>query len=260
MRTTLNKYDLGLFLKTGIVVLTFMAVVFSGMKYLPQAVTVTNHTNSTKIPIQSVETDKKVVSLTFDINSTSEDLDSILNILEKHNVKASFFVTGKWLDENYQDITNIIDGGHDIGNHSDNHRHMDLLSKKECEEEIMNLHNKVKDITGIEMTLYRPPYGDFNNTLIHTAEEQGYSVIKWDIDSLDWKDYSVNNIIKQTSQNINLRNGSIILFHSDTKYTAKALEEVVFNLLEKGYQIAPVSELIYKEDYTIDMAGRQYQN
>lgn len=260
MNTSINKTDLGLFLKTGIVVLSTMAIIFSSIRYLPEVVTVTNHTNSTKIPINSVETNKKLISLTFDVDGSDEDLSKILNILEKYNIKATFFITGKWLDSSNEQVNNIIGKGHDIGNHSNNHKHMDLLSKEECRKEIISLHNKVKDVTGIQMTLFRPPYGDFNNTVIHTAKELGYETIKGDIDSLDWKDYSKEEIIKKTTEKDHLKNGSIILFHTGTKFTAESLEEVIIGLEYLGYNFLPVSELIYTEDYEIDMMGRQYRN
>ena len=244
MNISINKDDLGLFFKTGIVVLSVIAVIFSSTRYLPRAVTVTNHTNSTKVPINSVDTDKKLVSLTFDIDNDDGDLMKILDILDNHNVKATFFITGKWLDNNYEQLNKIIAGGHDIGNHSNNHKHMDLLSEKECREEISSLHNKVKKSTGIDMTLFRSPYGDYNNTVIHTAKELGYETIKGDIDSLDWKDYSKEDIIRKATDNKTLKNGSILLFHTGAKFTADSLDEVIIGLKYLGYDLIPISELI----------------
>lgn len=255
----INEADFGLFLKTGIVVLTLMAIIFSGVKYIPKAITVSNHTNSKKFPICSVETSEKQVALTFDIDRVGGDLEVILDILNNNNVKATFFVTGKWLESNSEGLIKIVDQGHSIGNHSNNHKHMDLLSLKECQEEILCVHNLVKEITGIKMNLFRPPYGDFNNTIIHTAKEIGYETVNWNIDSMDWKDYGIGDIIKQTVANEELSNGSIIVFRSGTKYTSKALEEVIISLQEKGYELISLDELIYSSDYVIDLTGRQYR-
>lgn len=257
MKIIVNEADLGLFLKTGIVVLSFVAILFSGIKYIPTAVTVSNHTNSKKFPINSVETSEKVVALTFDIDSVDGHLDAILDILNNKNVKATFFITGKWIDSNPDGLIKLVNEGHTIGNHSNNHKYMELLSLKECEEEILYVHNRVKEITGIEMTLFRPPYGHFDNTIIHTAKELGYETINWDIDSQDWKDYGVGDVIKQTVDNKDLKKGSIILFHTGTKYTSKALEQIIVSLHEKEYKLQPLSELIHQEDYVIDVTGRQ---
>lgn len=259
MECKISKADISLFLKTGIFVLSFIAILFSTVKYIPKAITVSNHTNSKKFPICSVETSEAKVALTFDIDSSGKDLDLILDILSKNNVKATFFVTGKWIESNRDGIIRIVSSGHDIGNHSYSHKNMDLLDEEECMKEILYVHNLVKDITNVEMKLFRPPYGDFNNTILHTAKDLGYETIRWDIDSMDWKDYGIRDIINQTANNKDLRNGSIIVFKLGTKYTAEALDEVIESLKDKGYNLVGVNDLIYPNDYIIDVTGRQYR-
>lgn len=110
------------------------------------------------------------------------------------------------------------------------------------------------------MELFRPPYGDYDNEVIQNAQKCGYYTIQWDVDSLDWKDYGVENIIKTVTQHKQLKNGSIILMHNGAKYTAQALPQVIKELKAQGYEIVPVSELIYKEDYHMDVTGRQIRN
>ncbi|NLJ89571.1 MAG: polysaccharide deacetylase family protein [Clostridiales bacterium] len=259
MECKISKADISLFLKTGIFVLSFIAILFSTVKYIPKAITVSNHTNSKKFPICSVETSEAKVALTFDIDSSGKDLDLILDILSKNNVKATFFVTGKWIESNRDGIIRIVSSGHDIGNHSYSHKNMDLLDEEECMKEILYVHNLVKDITNVEMKLFRPPYGDFNNTIIHIAKDLGYETIRWDIDSMDWKDYGIRDLINQTANNKDLRNGSIIVFKLGTKYTAEALDEVIESLKDKGYNLVGVNDLIYPNDYIIDVTGRQYR-
>ena len=259
MECKISKADISLFLKTGIFVLSFIAILFSTVKYIPKAITVSNHTNSKKFPICSVETSEAKVALTFDIDSSGKDLDLILDILSENNVKATFFVTGKWIESNRDGIIRIVSSGHDIGNHSYSHKNMDLLDEEECMKEILYVHNLVKDITNVEMKLFRPPYGDFNNTILHTAKDLGYETIRWDIDSMDWKDYGIRDIINQTANNKDLRNGSIIVFKLGTKYTAEALDEVIESLKDKGYNLVGVNDLIYPNDYIIDVTGRQYR-
>ena len=110
------------------------------------------------------------------------------------------------------------------------------------------------------MCFFRPPYGDYNNLLIQTATECGYLSIQWDIDSLDWKDYGVQSIIDRTALNPELSNGSIILMHNGAKYTKDALERVITGLQDKGYEIVPISQLIYTGKYHMDNTGRQFKD
>ena len=110
------------------------------------------------------------------------------------------------------------------------------------------------------MDLIRPPYGDYDNEVITNATSCGYYSIEWDVDSLDWKDYGVDSIIKTVCEHKNLQNGSIILMHNGAKYTAEALPKVIEGLLSQGYKIVPISELIYKENYHLDVTGRQIQD
>ena len=93
-------------------------------------------------------------------------------------------MTGGWVEAYPDDVKAIAKGGHELGNHSENHKQMSTLSADQCKEEIMKVHEKVKKITGIEMSVFRPPYGDYNDTLITTADECGYNAIQWDVDTL----------------------------------------------------------------------------
>lgn len=168
-------------------------------------------------------------------------------------------MTGGWVEKYPEDVKAIAAAGHDLGNHSENHKHMSQLSKEECKEEILKVHNKVKELTGVEMSLFRPPYGDYNNTLIEATDELGYNCIQWDVDSLDWKDYGVKSIIDTVVDNKHLGNGSIILCHNGAKFTKDALENMIAGLEDKGYKIVPISQLIYTDDYYMDHEGRQFE-
>ena len=110
------------------------------------------------------------------------------------------------------------------------------------------------------MNLFRPPSGDYNNLVITTARECGYYPIQWDVDSLDWKDYGTDSIVSTVCEHKYLGNGSIILLHNGSTYTAQALEAVIQGLQARGYTLVPVSELIYTEDYHMDAEGRQIPN
>ena len=225
-----------------------------------KTVTVSNTVGGKELPIYSVETDEKKVALSFDAAWGNEDTQQILDTLEKYNVKVTFFMTGGWVEKYPEDVEKICKAGHDLGNHSENHKNMSQLSNEECQSELLKVHEKVKTLTSAEMNLFRPPYGDYDNEVIKNAKACGYYTIQWDVDSLDWKDYGVDSIIKTVTEHKSLRNGSIILMHNGAKYTAEALPKVIEKLQEMGYEIVPISELIYRDDYHLDVTGRQIKN
>ncbi len=162
-----------------------------------------------------------------------------------------------WVDKYPEDVKKMIAAGHDIGNHSSTHPHMSKLSEDGIQKELMDAHDVVKELTGYEMDLFRPPFGDYNERLVETAEECGYYTIQWDVDSLDWKEYGVDHEIKTVLQHKALGNGTIILFHNDAKYTPEALPGILKGLREQGYEIVPISEIIIRDDYYMDHTGRQ---
>ena len=108
-------------------------------------------------------------------------------------------MTGGWIEQYPDDVKAIAAAGHELGNHSENHKQMSTLSSEECKKELMTPHEKVKKLTGIDMKVFRPPYGDYNDTLITTVRECGYSPIQWDVDSLDWKDYDAATITQRVT-------------------------------------------------------------
>lgn len=227
---------------------------------IPKITKVSNSVNGRELPIYSVETEKKQVALTFDAAWGNEDTEKILQILKKYDVCVTFFMTGGWVEKYPEDVRRIQKAGHDLGNHSENHKTMSQLSDEQCQNEILSVHQRVKALTGVEMHLFRAPYGDYDDHVIKNAESCGYQGIQWSIDSLDWRDYGTENIIQTVLENKELKNGAIILMHNGAKYTKDALETVIVGLQEKGYEIVPVSELIYRGNYHLDVTGRQIEN
>jgi polysaccharide deacetylase family sporulation protein PdaB len=213
-----------------------------------------------KLPIYSVETEEKRVAISFDAAWGADDTDKLLSILKQYNVKATFFLCGYWIDKYPDEVKKIFEDGHEIGNHSATHPHGGQLSLEQNKAEIMKTHDKIKNLLGIDMNLYRPPYGEYNDTVISAAEECRYYPIQWDVDSHDWMKKGVDYEINRVLNNKNLRNGSILLFHNDAKDTPTALPIILRGLIDKGYTIGTVGELIYKEDYKLDTAGRQFIN
>lgn len=224
---------------------------------LPQIVSVSSSVNGRDLPIYCVQTDQPKIALTFDAAWGNEDTAQILSILKKHNIHVTFFMTGGWVESYPDDVKAILADGHDLGNHSENHKNMSQLGTDEMRTELSTVHDKVKSLTGYEMFLFRPPYGDYSNEVIQTAASLGYYSIQWDVDSLDWKDYGVSAIIDTVTTHSHLGNGSIILCHNGAKYTAKALDELITTLQAQGYEFVRVSDLIYRDGYTMDVEGRQ---
>ena len=207
------------------------------------------------IPIYCVETSEPKISLTFDAAWGDEDTDQLITILEKNSAKASFFMVGGFINRFPGSVKKFHDAGHEILNHSDTHAHLSGLTQEEIITEITGCEDKITGITGVSKKLFRAPYGEYTDDVIKTAEANGYKVIQWDVDSLDWKDLSVDEICSRVSGKV--KNGSIILFHNGAANTTEALEKLLPQLKEKGFSFVPVSELIYKENYHIDHEGKQ---
>lgn len=214
--------------------------------------------NERKIPIYSVETDEKKIAITFDAAWTAQDTEQIIEILKKHNAKATFFIVGDWASKFPESVKAFYDAGHTIANHSDTHKAFSQCSREEIKEEILNCNEKLEGITGSKVTLIRAPSGDYTNESIEVAESLSMYMIQWDNDSLDYTGLSIDEIVSRVTSRA--RNGSIILFHNGVENTAEALDKVLIELENQGYSFASVDDLIYKDNYTIDHTGRQHKN
>lgn len=184
----------------------------------------------------------------------------MLDILKKNDVKATFFLCGYWVDKYPEEVKKIYNDGHDIGNHSNTHPHGSKLSLEENKENIQGCHDKIKNLLGIDANLYRPPFGEYNDTVLDAAKACGYYAIQWDVDSIDWKELGIQAEIDKVLNHKHLGNGSIILFHNDAKYTPECLDTIINGLKEKGFEIVPISQLIHKDNYYMDVEGRQILN
>lgn len=246
------------FVKIGLVSLSVFLLCVICFYSITNYTSVFSSNSERKLPIYCVDTTKKQVSISFDAAWGNEDTQILLDTLKKYNVKATFFMTGGWVEKYPDDVKAIAKAGHDLGNHSQNHKQMSQLSSTECVEEIQSVIDRVNELTGITPTLFRPPYGDYNNTLIEAVASCKSHCIQWDVDSLDWKNYGVDSIVSTVLNHKHLGNGSIILMHNGAKYTKDALPAVIEGLQDKGYELVPISQLIYTENYEMDTEGRQH--
>lgn len=195
-------------------------------------------------PLSSVSITSRTLALTFDVDSDSGDITELLAALDANQTKATFFITGKWLDANPDLVKAIAENGHELGNHTEDHIDMTTLTEKEQVNQIVFLHHKVLDLTGISMTLFRPPFGACDYSVIQTAHRNDYLAITWSLDSHDWKDYSAHDIVTTITNSGNLGSGAILLFHASGSNTVEALKELIPLLRGKDYSFASVSELI----------------
>ncbi len=209
-----------------------------------------------ELPIYSVEHDDKVISISFDASWGADKTLSLLDILDEHNVKTTFFLVGGWVDKYPDMVQAIVARGHEIGNHSNTHPHMNALGEQAIRDELRMMSDKVENLTGVRPTLFRPPYGEYNNRVVQVARQEGYEVVQWSIDSLDWKDRGTEDIIKQCTYRVD--NGDIVLFHNDSNDILNALPTVIKHYQSLGYTIVPVSELLLEGPYTIDVQGKQH--
>ena len=133
---------------------------------------------------------------------------------------------------------------------------MSQLSEEAIRRELRMMSDKVETITGVRPLLFRPPFGDYNDRVVVTTRAEGYEVVQWSIDSLDWKDRGVAVIVKQCTYRVD--NGDIVLFHNDSKDILGALPTVIKHYQGLGFRIIPVSEILLKGETTIDVQGKQH--
>ncbi len=235
-----------------LMILTFIS--FVGVNW-SKTVSVFENNGKRDLPIYCVDKKEKVCALSFDAAWGNEDTQMLIDELGQYNAKATFFVVGSWVDKYPESVKQLFDAGHEIMNHSDTHPHMTQISYEKMKQEVENCDKKIQSITGVKPNLFRPPYGDYNNEVVGTLRELGHYTIQWSVDSLDWKDLSAQAIYERVTKRI--EPGSIVLFHNAAKNTPQALPMILKYLKDNDYTLVPISELIYKDNFKVDNAGKQ---
>lgn len=204
-------------------------------------------------PIYRVESDKKQVAISFDAAWGNEETAQLLEILDKYKVKATFFLVGDWVEQYPEDVKAMAQKGHDIGNHSNTHPHLPQLSSDMAAAEITACNDKIKALTGKAPTLFRPPYGDYDNMVVHTVKSLGMYCVQWDVDSLDWKDPTPEQMTKTVLNKV--KDGSIVLMHNGAKNTPAALPAIIKGIQDKGFELVLIKDLIPEGAYYTDVQG-----
>lgn len=210
------------------------------------------------VPIYNVDTEEKQVAISFDAAWGADKTQEIIDICKEYNVTATFFLVGFWVDKYPEMVKAIDEAGLEIGTHSNTHPDMVKLDYDTMKKELTTSMEKITEITGKDVKVFRPPYGSYNNTLIKVCDELGLSAIQWDVDSLDWKGLSASEITNRVMQKA--KNGSIILMHNNADHVTDALRLSLDWLINKGYKVTSVGELIYTENFSIDSNGVQHKN
>lgn len=207
-----------------------------------------------ELPIYCVAREDNVIAISFDAAWGGDKTETILDILDQYDVKTTFFLVDIWTQKFPELVKEIAARGHEIGNHSTSHPHMSQLSEAAIIKELSVMSDNVSALTGVRPTLFRPPYGDYNDRLISVARVQGYEPIQWSVDSQDWKNRGADDIVRRATR---VQSGDIVLFHNDSQYIVEALPAVLDYYRKNGYKIVPVSEILLSGETTIDIQGRQ---
>jgi len=185
---------------------------------------------------------KMRVALTFDATYGDNQTTTLLDILRRNNIKATFFLSGIWL-ENFPELArSIVSEGHEIGSHTYTHPYLTQISIDEVRNQILKTERIIESVTGTTPYLFRPPFGEFNQEVLNTVAVLGYLTIMWTIDSLDWKNPGVQAIIDRVVNNI--KPGAIVLMHQAAGQTSQALQSIITQLRNKGYDFGTVTEVL----------------
>ena len=182
-----------------------------------------------------------LISLTFD-DGPRRHTERLLDILERNNTRATFFVIGNLVEPGRNTIARAAKIGNEIAGHSWTHPNLARLSDQQIAEQIRSTSTAIESVVGFFPHIYRPPFGSINHNVQRVSGELGYSIVNWTVDTLDWH-YLNANVVYRTIMN-NVKNGDIILLHDIHATTINAMELVIPNLIAKGFKLVTVSELL----------------
>lgn len=203
------------------------------------------------VPIYKVDVQDARVALSFDATWGTSRTDRLLEILRRHGVKTTFFLAGNWVDKYPDYVRKIAAEGHEIGNHSYTHPHMATLGPEQIRWELEENQRRIDALVGRpDVLLFRPPFGEYDDTVLQVAGELGYFTVQWSVDSLDWQDLSADAMVERIVSRI--APGDIVLFHNDGTHTPEAVDRLIPLLKARGFRIVPVSQLIYHSFYVIE--------
>ena len=207
------------------------------------------------VPIYSVDRSDNYIAISFDAAWGADKTQKIMDVCDSYGVKATFFLVGFWM-EKFPDMVKLISQrGFEIGTHSATHPQMSTLSREQCIEELTSSCKQIFELTGKPVSLFRPPFGDYNNTLLSVCADMNLFAIQWSVDSLDWKGLGPREIAERVQK---AESGDIILCHNNSDHIVEALPLIFEWARIKGLKFCTIGELIYRQNYTIDSQGVQH--
>ncbi|MDI3257761.1 MAG: polysaccharide deacetylase family sporulation protein PdaB [Kyrpidia sp.] len=228
-----------------IVIAAAAVLLFMAAFYLQNGAIMTLAGQQPPSAIYKVDTDRRVVALTFDISWGDQMAPKVLDVLKSKGVtKATFFLSGPWALQKSDIAKRIREMGFEIGSHGYKHDNYTEHGNDWIRDQVTKADQAIEEVTGVKTRLIRTPNGDFDKRVLRTLHEMGYTVIQWNTDSLDWKNPGVQTIIQRVLTRA--VPGDIILLHaSDTcKQTDQALPAIIDGLRQKGFEFVTVSELL----------------
>ena len=212
-----------------------------------------------KIPVivpvaRKIDPDKPMVAITFD-DGPGAYTDRLLDIFEEHGARGTFFLVGNQVKKKTETVQRMVAEGHEVAAHSWNHRQLTKLEGEELEEQLMKPRAAIYKATGVDAVIMRPPYGSYSDSVAEVAEGLGISAVNWNIDTLDWKNKNADAVYKACMKD--LKDGNIILCHDIHKTTVDAMEKVIPAIIEEGYQLVTVTELLTAEGKELE-PGKLY--
>ena len=211
-----------------------------------------------QLPVYCVQRDDKKIAISFDAAWGNEDTQTLIDILSDHGIRCTFFVVGDWAEKYPDSVKALHEAGHEVMSHSCHHSHFSMMSANDIAADLKEANRIISAETGVDPTLFRCPYGEYDDHVIQTVKELGMTAIQWSVDSLDWKGISADEICDRVLKRI--EPGSIVLFHNAAEHTPEALPRILDALERDGYTVVPVSELLLQGSTTIDHAGKQIPN
>jgi peptidoglycan/xylan/chitin deacetylase (PgdA/CDA1 family) len=197
-----------------------------------------------------------MIALTFD-DGPSKFTPQILDLLERHNARATFFTVGNLLHSRRDIVTRAVSLGCEVSGHSWDHQDLTTLSADEVKKQILDTAAAIHTITGVKTAMFRPPYGSVDEQLRNVSAEIGFAIVNWSIDTLDWHIRDADAVYNVIMREVGDR--AIILCHDLYASTVEAMERVIPELLSQGYQLVTVSELLSYAHDSLE-AGRLYKN
>ena len=209
-----------------------------------------------ELPVYNVQRNDNKIALTIDAAWEDDKTPFILDELDRQWIKATFFLTGIWVDEYPEHVKEIHARGHEIGNHTDTHPHMNRLSAEQMQKEMNALDDKIEGLTGIRSKTFRMPYGEYNDLVVTTVRAMEYTPVQWNLDTVDWRE---ERSTEQILQGVvpKLSSGSIILSHNNGFKIKEYLPLLIDGAKAQGFEFVTVSELLLSGNTVIDVNGVQ---